>query len=368
MTNFLIFPEINDENGFPSEVNRAIAQSPEMQAEMDERLGGSDATNASFIADPNSATHRELKATIGQRVKRAAFSSSDPTAQAPAVTMLPNPVARLGVEITSIASIYWPSVLNVSGESWALDTYYMLLTTDHGAGGIALLTAPSPAGPWTDRGIIYVDTVAGGSTETAHAVYNPVTDLYHVYYQQSGVGVGTQSTLLATTPDFVTFTRVGIALNSPALTYIGADGHTGYADVWRQGGLWYARSLMGGASYSMQALWVSSDGITFHPDPRPVGTSAGSVATPATTYLGLWRTFWWNGKPFAATSISTGVTGGGAPPTPAAIVPVDARMRNTIGPAMTLPLAGVLRVFVDNDGTAYAFVQTATSIYLGVLS
>ena len=79
MTNFLIFPEINDEDGFPPPVNSAIAQSPEMQAEMDERLGVSDATNASFIADPNSATHRELTAAIGPLVADAIADDSTVT-------------------------------------------------------------------------------------------------------------------------------------------------------------------------------------------------------------------------------------------------------------------------------------------------
>ena len=38
MTNFLVFPEINDEHGFPPEVNKAIAESAEVQAEIDKRV------------------------------------------------------------------------------------------------------------------------------------------------------------------------------------------------------------------------------------------------------------------------------------------------------------------------------------------
>lgn len=36
MTNFLIYPEINDQNGFPPAVNSAIINSPEAQAELSE--------------------------------------------------------------------------------------------------------------------------------------------------------------------------------------------------------------------------------------------------------------------------------------------------------------------------------------------
>lgn len=55
MVNYLVFPEINDEHGFPGPVNRGIANSPEMQEELDERvLAGLDSSVIRRTSDGSS--------------------------------------------------------------------------------------------------------------------------------------------------------------------------------------------------------------------------------------------------------------------------------------------------------------------------
>src|SRR5690606_1323207 len=98
----------------------------------------------------------------------------------------------------------------------ALDRYYLWYSTNHdaGPGGVYLATAPALEGPWTDRGLVFVDTVEGNQTETPSVLWNEATGTFHMYYHQNGLG-NTQSTALATSPDGVTWTRVGKVIDVP---------------------------------------------------------------------------------------------------------------------------------------------------------
>jgi predicted GH43/DUF377 family glycosyl hydrolase len=74
MTNFLIYPEINEENGFPSEVNSAILNSSEAQAEFDEQINARKGI-ASGIAALDTNT-KLLEANIPTRLGDAALNAT----------------------------------------------------------------------------------------------------------------------------------------------------------------------------------------------------------------------------------------------------------------------------------------------------
>lgn len=76
----------------------------------------------------------------------------------------------------SFASLYYPFVLRVDDLiPTPLGTYYMWYSSDHdtgGPGGVGLATAPTRLGPWTNRGVVFQDTVQGNQTETPSIVWN----------------------------------------------------------------------------------------------------------------------------------------------------------------------------------------------------
>lgn len=117
---------------------------------------------------------------------------------------------------TGYSSIYWFRPIEVGHIiPNAKARFYATYSTNHNArGGIGLAYSNHPGGPWTNHGEIYVDTVEGNSTETPFVVWNEFEKLFFMYYQQSGAGIN-QSTLLATSPDMINWTRVGIVLDKP---------------------------------------------------------------------------------------------------------------------------------------------------------
>ncbi|RYM02807.1 hypothetical protein EWH99_10765 [Sporolactobacillus sp. THM7-7] len=192
-----------------------------------------------------------------------------------------NPVLRgrnIPWIISQNAKIYFPSVINakeIFGDA-ALDVLYLYYSTDHatGNGGIGLSTASRPEGPWTDRGMIYQDAEEGGyQSETPFAVWNPETNLLHLYYHDSFFNetYRSQATCLATSPDGINFTRHP---SSPIITVpeyeFPGDGHTGYAHVYRFGRKWVAFHLMGGTDNAHFGISYSDDGINWQTDPRPI--------------------------------------------------------------------------------------------------
>lgn len=165
------------------------------------------------------------------------------------------------------SSIYWFRVIKVDGLiPNALGKYYATFSTNHNArGGIGLAYADDPKGPFKNYGEIYVDTVVGDSTETPFVIYNEKERLFYMYYQQSGAGIN-QSTLLATSPNMINWTRIGIVLDKPD-GYPG-DGHTGYFAVFKFAEKWIGYSVMGGGDYGRKVISYSNDGKFWYSDPR----------------------------------------------------------------------------------------------------
>lgn len=112
---------------------------------------------------------------------------------------------------------------------------------------------------------IYRDTVQGDQCETPHVL--KVGSIYHLYYQQAGVG-NNQSTLYATSPNGLVWTRQGVCIDYAAGTGLG-DGHTGYFRPWLNpfSGVpftYVGYSLHGGQNEnSYYAQWGSNDAINW---------------------------------------------------------------------------------------------------------
>lgn len=260
---------------------------------------------------------------------------------------------------TTSGSIYWPYIVDVAatGISSPLDSFYMYYSTDHdaGAGGIWLATGPSPYGPWTGRGRVYVDTVSGSQSETPSVIWNDDESLFFMYYQQASVASSNaiQSTCLATSPDGINWTRVGLAVIPQATAYFAGDKHNGYFRPFRIGRMWYAYHLLGGGNYPRFGMSISSDGRTWfiHPktlsygddqftDGRRIEWNSGDVV--------LWRgQLWWVGMASNFTSGST--------PKDARVViaPLADDMRHLLGrPQVQLyPTSG------SNESTNYRSLQ-----------
>lgn len=231
-------------------------------------------------------------------------------------------------------SIYWPKIVEAHRIfKNPLGRYYMYFSTNHDSagGGIGLAYADDWKGPYKFHGIVYTDTVAGNQTETPRTIWNEDTQELHLYYHNSGVGVG-QSTLLALSKDGINFTRFGLILDRPD-GYPG-DGHTGYFAPFRIGTAWYGYSLMGGGDYGRKALSHSIDGKFWYTDPRPLmgGNDATrnvdvSFSRPNSGVI-HWRGHnWWVGMK------STYASGGA----PAEAVPAMARISNNLRQLLDKP-------------------------------
>lgn len=264
------------------------------------------------------------------------------------VKPLAAPILTYGMQ--SATSVYVPSLVDrrpMGGSGVSL-----IYSTDHGgAGGIYGLHADSPLGTWTDDGLLYVDGIEGTQTETPAVIWNEKTSLYHVYYHQRGdgtpgsepwTGLGNQSTFLATTPDLVTFTRVGRVLDVIAQTEAG-DGHTGYFRPLRVGDTWYGFSLYGGHDQPRWGQWQSTDGLTWHQHPHRLGhhtpqiTHIDDVTTTNRLTIGAnvlqWRGRWWQ------FSIASFGSGGGIRPGVVLASPLSDDLREFAGRPVELALA-----------------------------
>ena len=168
--------------------------------------------------------------------------------------------------------------------------YALYFSTDHdrGKGGIWLYVSggdPTDADSWRsyDQAVadgefdylqekpaanpIFFDSVQGRQTETPHA--NVIDRTVYMTYHNAGAGHN-QSTLLATSPDGVNFTRINGKNDSVILDYdpkqeVG-DGHTGYLR-WRPNPFpdldyrYVGYSLHGGGDDFHGAMWASNDAI-----------------------------------------------------------------------------------------------------------
>ena len=168
--------------------------------------------------------------------------------------------------------------------------YALYFSTDHasGKGGIWLYVGngtPTDAANWKsyDQAVadgafdylekkpaanpIFVDTVQGRQTETPHA--NVIDGEVYMTYHNARAGHN-QSTLLATSPDGVNFTRINGDDDSVILDYDPkqepGDGHTGYLR-WRPNPFpdvdykYIGYSLHGGGDDFYGAMWASNDAI-----------------------------------------------------------------------------------------------------------
>ena len=235
---------------------------------------------------------------------------ASPSAGLPAFKLLPDPIFTRDASPWLVAgneTLYWPCLVHARRfQPAAAAEFYLFYSTDHstGQGGVGVATAPHPRGPWTDRGsVLYRDTVNGSQTETPHVIWNPASSLWHMYYQQK-ITSADQSTLLATSPDLISWTRVGAVIVKPP-NIIG-DNHTGYARVYRRGRSWIAHHLMGGGARAHFGVSYSDDGTVWHTDKRSVparveltGDNSKRVSTFQT-----WL-FFWSGRQFAAYTEST---------------------------------------------------------------
>lgn len=169
---------------------------------------------------------------------------------------------------TSAATVYWPWVIKTDKITNPLDRYYMYFSTDHdaGMGGIFLASAPTPMGPWTQRGLVYVDTsTANGQTETPTVMWDAFDGVFRMFYQQIsakyGVGnasqaIGDQSTLSATSTDGINWTKDPNFINDiPSGGKVYGDGHTGYFILFRTPRGLFAYSLAGGGGGPAFVKW-----------------------------------------------------------------------------------------------------------------
>ena len=203
----------------------------------------------------------------------------------PTFTRQPNPI--LMQSDSGLNTIYWPLVINVSGLIAApVAPYYMLYSTDHdsGDGGIGLAYADSPLGPFIADldNPIFVDTADIGigtaeQCETPAVIWNPDTQLFHLYYHIAHAPSGSQQrTRVVTTPDFLTFSAPDYALQITAtpVVYPGGAHHTGYFSPFLMGNSWFGYSIITAGDYGSSAMWFSQDGLDWTLDPRPMGWSS----------------------------------------------------------------------------------------------
>lgn len=219
-----------------------------------------------------------------------------PAAVTPDFTISEAAAFTAGVDTTLESFLNW-SVFNAGHHLESpLDNYYAYYSTDHdvGAGGIYLATAPTPEGPWTEYGLVYVDSAQGSQTETPCVVWNPFTRELHLYYHNSGAGgAGRQSTALATSTDGLNFNRYGIVLpTTPEYT------HTGYAHVWRDGATWRAYSLLEDTT-DTYGFWSSADGKTWSLDGEVPTVGVAALHRLMVTNRGWFR---FGGRRFFLTS------------------------------------------------------------------
>lgn len=180
-------------------------------------------------------------------------------------------------------TLYWPMIVRVEGLIPSpLGSYYLLFSTDHdpGDGGIGMAWSNSPLGPFTVANggdPIFVDPGAGTTVtqiETPQVLWNPVTELFHLFYHAADFASGSQQrTRVVTTTDFVTFSapQVALPLNTTYNHYPGAGIHTGYLRPYHIGGQWWGYSILTAGPYGAGAMWHSRDGLTWTIDPRPLG-------------------------------------------------------------------------------------------------
>lgn len=244
---------------------------------------------------------------------------------------------------TTAPSIYWP--WRVHARTYlggaALDEWYLYYSTDHEAvhanSGIWLATGPTPSGPWTGRGRVFIDNVNGNQTETPSVLWSEDESLFFMYYQQAAVtgANGAQSNMLATSPDGVTWTRVGIALDVPAGNVFPGDGHTGYFTPFRHGKKWFAFHLVASGNFGHFGMSQSTDGRVWRTDPNPLGWAVDQCAGRRVEWNHC-HVITWRGKPLLVGLISDMVSGSTPRDGRLVVAPLSLDLRRIVGVPKTI--------------------------------
>lgn len=276
-------------------------------------------------------------------------------------------------DVDEMPSLYWPWMIRMDGIlETPIDTYYLYISTDHAGvdGYIGLYTAPSPTGPFTYYGQVFKDTHSGNETETPAVVWVPESGLFHMYYQQvaSTGHLAAQTTNVATSPDGITWTRIGIAVDVSDTTTWPAPSHTGYFNPLRIGGKWLGIGLLTGETQSRWCLAYSADGIAWDIDPRPLGFGAEYLAD------GVERIEWnsshvinWRGQLYWIGVISSFANGAGYRTGRWCMAPLAPDLRKLTGPPRQIieeteawenDYFTFGSVFLDNDGQFYIYYRS----------
>lgn len=196
--------------------------------------------------------------------------------------LLERPVLR--AEQTSASSITWANMVENPSHPDANKRWWLFYSTDHASvhstTGLFAATAPTPFGPFTDRGLIWRDDTAGLQHETPRVWKDRRLGLYvHTYSMQNAAAaripdaVGSQVSLWATSPDLINWTRRGIAADVTPTDP--GDGHTGYMNgPIVVGGREYFYTLFGGTVRGLRTLWRRQPGSGFSlvRDQRVIGS------------------------------------------------------------------------------------------------
>jgi hypothetical protein len=283
------------------------------------------------LLDPPAATAAQLAQGLNSKASKSeagitplSFAQRPPT---PTLTKYPG-ITVGDVNSIGLSSIYVPWTIRVPDAVYNAYPQYgrwrIYTSTDHDAttGGIAIGVNPSddtvldPASwTWLRTGAgsakMFLEG-SGSQVETPCVVWNPDTNLFHMYYQnQSGSGASiVQQTRVVTSPDGVTNWSTPVTAIPTLDSSIAGWGHTGYAKVFYIDGLWCAWHLQGsGSSVKSGYGWsFSYDGITFLPDRRRV--SAGLHMTDGVMRFGFSTLFYFRGSTWAIGSdVDAGATG-----------------------------------------------------------
>ena len=308
-----------------------------------------DSATAELVDAPESATALALRAAYVPQATVPGYETAASAEYPRLVKPLDGPVLSFADQPAE--SMLWPWLVDNSldgiGTGWSL--WY---STDHAAlhsdSGLFAATAPTPLGPYTSVGRIYRDDVsgAGHQCETPSIIWNPITSLWHIYYQLAGV-TGTASnqvTLMATAPaggllDPAQWTRYGVVIDAYDPAIPGALVHQGYLRPMRYAGGWYGWNLLGGTFGGTQQQ-RSMDGISW----TPAGRTAYQGPLINQSIAGFDPTTWimkhtlcsvleWRGRPWWIGGV-TGEAAGTetAPPMALAVAPLSPTLDRITAP------------------------------------
>lgn len=175
---------------------------------------------------------------------------------------------------TTAESITWANMVeDIRPTADPNRKWYLFYSTDHGdvhsLTGLYYATAPTPFGPFTDRGLAFRDDVAGRQHETPRVWWDRRIGKYVSTYSMQNAStnpipgaIGSQVTLWATSDNLINWTRQGVLAD--VKTTDPGDGHTGYMNgPVVIGGQEYFYTLFGGTVRGLRTLWRRKPGGGF---------------------------------------------------------------------------------------------------------